>query len=103
MGAMGRRKRTVFLAGPPLGSAGWILVALPRAGDVLGHGETRGALLAALRHAGFKGRVALTATVPGEEARLCEIGAYGVFSPFADAADEAPRRTLDAQTIPAGA
>ena len=86
-----------FVAGLPLGEARWILVAVPHAAAVLGHAETRGALLAALRHAGFTGRVALTATAPGEEARLREIGADVILSPFADAAEEAVQRILAPQ------
>jgi Trk K+ transport system NAD-binding subunit len=69
---------------------------VPHAAAVLGHAETRAALLAALRHAGFRGRIALTATAPGEEVLLRELGADIVLSPFADAADEAVQRLLAA-------
>lgn len=87
-----------FVAGLPLAAAEWVVVAVPHAAGVLGHAETRGALLAALRQAGFRGRVALTATTPGEEARLRGIGADTVLSPFADAAVEAVDRILSLGT-----
>ncbi len=86
-----------FVAGLPLRDAAWIVVAVPHAAGVLGHAEMRGALLAGLRHGGFRGKVALTATAPGEEARLREIGADVVLSPFADAAEEAVQRILEQQ------
>lgn len=94
-----------FVAGLPLAEAEWIVVAVPHAAGVLGHAETRSALLGTLRQAGFKGRVALTATSPGEEARLKALGADVVLSPFADAADEAVQRILEAAPAaePAGA
>jgi Kef-type K+ transport system membrane component KefB len=84
----------IFVAHLPLESASWVVVAVPHAAGVLGYADTNDALVSALRHAGFRGRIALTANFPVEVARLKGIGADAVLSPFADAAEEAVDRIL---------
>ena len=84
----------IFVAHLPLESATWVVVAVPHAAGVLGYADTNDALVSALRHAGFRGRIALTANFPVEVARLKGIGADAVLSPFADAAEEAVDRIL---------
>ncbi|TQF78181.1 sodium:proton exchanger [Elioraea sp. Yellowstone] len=85
-----------FVAHLPLAHAAWVVVAVPHTTGVLGHADTTDALVGALRQAGFRGRIALTATFPGQAARLKALGAEVVLSPFADAADEAVQRLLAA-------
>lgn len=85
----------IFVAHLPLERATWVVVAVPHASGVLGYADTNDALVSALRHAGFRGRIALTANFPVEVARLKGIGADAVLSPFADAAEEAVDRILD--------
>jgi Kef-type K+ transport system membrane component KefB len=84
----------IFVAHLPLETASWVVVAVPHAAGVLGYADTNDALVSALRHAGFRGRIALTANFPVEVARLKGIGADAVLSPFADAAEEAVDRIL---------
>ncbi len=86
----------VFVSSLPLAEAEWIVVAVPHSAAILGHAESRAALVAALQHAGFRGRIALTATRPAEEDMLRALGATVVLRPFADAADEAVERILAA-------
>jgi len=85
-----------FVSALPLGTAKWIVAAMPHVALVLGHAGTREALIAALREAGFTGRVALTATTAGEEQALRALGADLVLNPFADAAKEAVDRLATA-------
>ncbi|WP_439577249.1 cation:proton antiporter [Elioraea sp.] len=84
----------IFVAHLPLTSAEWVVVAVPHAVGVLGYADTNDALVGGLRQAGFRGRIALTANFPVEEARLRGLGADTVLSPFADAAEEAVDRIL---------
>jgi Kef-type K+ transport system membrane component KefB len=86
----------IFVAHLPLASAEWVVVAVPHSSGVLGYADTNDALVGALRQAGFRGRIALTANFPVDEARLRGIGADIVLSPFADAAEEAVDRLLAA-------
>lgn len=85
-----------FVAGLPLGEAGWIVAAMPHVPVILGHAATRDQLLRGLAEAGFSGRIALTASRPEEVEELAGLGAALVLSPFSDAADEAVERLLAA-------
>ncbi|WP_333670706.1 cation:proton antiporter family protein [Elioraea tepidiphila] len=91
----------IFVAHLPLETATWVVVAVPHTVGVLGYADTNDALVSALRHAGFRGRIALTANYPVEAARLKGIGADAVLSPFADAAEEAVNRILGLGVQPA--
>lgn len=91
----------IFVAHLPLETATWVVVAVPHTVGVLGYADTNDALVSALRHAGFRGRIALTANYPVEAARLKGIGADAVLSPFADAAEEAVDRILGLGVQPA--
>lgn len=95
----------VFVSHLPIDKAEWVVVAVPHLVGVLGHADTADALIAALRHAGFRGKVALTATYPHQEARLKALGADLILSPFIDAAREAVDRILAARpaAVPAPA
>ena len=68
----------------PLGEAKWVASTIPRSDSGL-------ALLHALRHHDFQGRVALTSHNPREEELLRAAGADLVLFPFRDAAIEAAR------------
>ena len=91
----------IFIAHLPLEHAQWVVVAVPHTAGVPGHADTADALVGGLRQAGFRGRIALTATFPVQEARLRGLGADVVLSPFADAAREAVDRILGAGLSPA--
>jgi len=85
-----------FVSGLPLAEARWIVAAMPHIPVILGHAGTREALLHGLAAAGFRGRVALTATRAEEAEALEGLGAALVLTPFADAAAEAVDRLLRA-------
>ena len=90
-----------FVSALPLGQARWIIAAIPGLPLLLGHAGTREALLAALREAGFPGRVAVMAASAEEEEALRRIGAALVLNPFADGAKEAVDRLLSVPaTVP---
>lgn len=88
----------VFVSHLPIEKAEWVVVAVPHLVGVLGHADTADALVSALRHAGFRGKVALTATYPDQQARLRALGADLILSPFTDAAREAVDRILAGRT-----
>lgn len=87
----------MFISHLPVDRAEWVVVAVPPLAGILGQADTAEALVAALRHAGFRGRVALTATFPAQRDRLRTLGADLVLMPFADAAREAVDRILAAR------
>ena len=84
----------VFVSHLPIDQAEWVVVAVPHLVGVLGHADTAVALVSALREAGFRGKVALTATYPDQQAQLKALGAEVILSPFTDAAREAVDRIL---------
>ncbi|MCS6921454.1 MAG: cation:proton antiporter [Elioraea sp.] len=88
----------VFVSHLPIDKAEWVVVAVPHLVGVLGHADTADALVAALRHAGYRGKVALTATFPDQEPLLKALGADLILSPFTDAAREAVDRILAGRT-----
>ncbi len=71
----------------PLGEVRWVVSSLPEA-------DVNRALVAALRHHGYDGRVALAAHDEEDARALKQAGADRVFHPYADAADHAAD-TLD--------
>ena len=58
--------------------------------------ETNLILLEMLRQQGYRGRVALTARIPSDAARLTRAGADLILCPHLDAADRAVERLLPA-------
>jgi Kef-type K+ transport system membrane component KefB len=81
-----------FVSGLPLTEAQWIVGAMPQIPLILGHAQTREALMHALKEARFEGRIALAATRPEEEELLHALGVSVVLNPFTDAAAEAVDR-----------
>ena len=76
-----------FAATLPLGEARWVISTLPEA-------DVNRTLIAALRHHGYDGRVALASHDVEDARALKQAGADRVFHPYADAADHAAE-TLD--------
>lgn len=83
-----------FLAHLPLASARWVV-------STLRDHDADLAVIAALRGAGYRGKIAVTAHGTAEQERLREIGAAEIFEPLHDAADHASRWLME--THPAGA
>lgn len=71
----------------PLSGCRWVMCTSPLA-------ETNLTLLDALRQQGYRGRVALTARIPSDAARLDRAGADLILCPHLDAADRAVERLL---------
>lgn len=71
----------------PIGTASWIVSTIPDTSHGL-------ALLHALRHVGYRGKVALTAHARAQQAIFEQAGADLVLLPFRDAAKEAVDRIL---------
>lgn len=73
----------------PVSGCRWVVCTSPLA-------ETNLTLLDALRQQGYRGRVALTAQMPSDAARLTRAGADLILCPYFDAADRAVERLLPA-------
>lgn len=73
----------------PLSDCQWVVCTSPLA-------ETNLILLEMLRQQGYRGRVALTARIPSDAARLTRAGADLILCPHLDAADRAVERLLSA-------
>ncbi|WP_119167596.1 cation:proton antiporter [Algihabitans albus] len=73
----------------PLSGVKWVVSAVPDHDTGLTHMDPRLAMMAALRDAGYQGRVALTAHREEDAKRLEAEGADLVLLPFRDAADQA--------------
>lgn len=73
----------------PVSGCRWVVCTSPLA-------ETNLTLLDALRQQGYRGRVALTAQMPPDAARLTRAGADLILCPYFDAADRAVERLLPA-------
>jgi Kef-type K+ transport system membrane component KefB len=73
----------------PLSGVRWVVSAVPEHETGLTHMDPRLALMAALRDAGYHGRIALTTHREEDVERLGEAGADLVLMPFRDAADQA--------------
>ncbi len=73
----------------PLAGVRWVISAVPEHETGLTHTDPRLTLMAALREAGYQGKVAVTAHREAEVARLSAAGADLVLLPFRDAADQA--------------
>ena len=78
-----------FVAHLPLGTARWLLSAVPLEPRNLTLEDTRMTLLQSARAIGFQGRVALTSHSQVDKEALHDAGADLVLEPFQDAADRA--------------
>ncbi len=73
----------------PLGQVQWVISAVPETEIGLTQLDPRLTLLGALKHAGYTGRIAVTAHRDADTMLLLEAGADLVLLPFRDAADKA--------------
>ncbi|MBO6716931.1 MAG: cation:proton antiporter [Rhizobiaceae bacterium] len=78
-----------FVRHLPLDGAKWVVSTVPVHEAGLVHGDTRIAIVQALKNAGFKGKVALSSHRDAEAEALKAAGADLVLEPFQDAADQA--------------
>lgn len=77
------------VAALPLDKVGWFVSSIPPQETGLTHEDPRLAMIAALKSAGFRGRIALTSHSVHDAAELRAHGADLVLDPFQDAADQA--------------
>lgn len=84
-----------FLASLPLRHAAWAVSTVPVHLTGLTHGDSRLAIVHALRAAGFGGRIAVAAHHSHHRAPLLDAGADLVLEPFIDAADRAVELLAD--------
>lgn len=75
-----------FPASLPLGSARWVVIAIPGVPVSLTHQDVRQVLITGLRDAGFRGQIAVRADTAVDAARLRQAGADLILEPFSDAA-----------------
>ena len=78
-----------FVAALPLSGAQWVISAIADQDAGVTHEDIRLTVIAAIRHAGFAGRVAIRSRRPAERDALMSAGADLVLEPFQDAADRA--------------
>ena len=78
-----------YVATLPLDDVGWFVSSIPPQETGLTHEDARLAMVAALKAAGFRGKVALTSHREHDAAELRALGADLVLEPFQDAADQA--------------
>jgi hypothetical protein len=78
-----------FVRHLPLDGVRWVVSTVPVHEAGLVHGDTRAAIVHALKNAGFKGRVAISSHRDAEVDGLLSAGADLVLEPFQDAADQA--------------
>ena len=90
-----------FLAHLPLGSAKWLVMAVPEHDTGLTHDDPRRGLLRAVRDLGYKGRVAVAAHREQTAAELTRAKADIVLMPYRDAAIAAARMILNNEVAPA--
>jgi len=78
----------------PLGSARWLVLAVPFGTLRLDHADAGRGLLAAIRAHGYHGRTAFIAREPDQGRELEKAGVDLVLHPFDDAATSAARRMV---------
>ncbi len=78
-----------FVAALPLTGAAWVISAIADQDAGVTHEDIRQTVIAAVRHAGFEGRIAIRSRRPADRDRLAAAGADIVLEPFQDAADRA--------------
>lgn len=78
-----------FVRHLPLDGVKWVVSTVPVHEAGLVHGDTRIAIVQALKNAGFRGRIAIASHRDAEVDSLSAAGADLVLEPFQDAADQA--------------
>jgi Kef-type K+ transport system membrane component KefB len=78
-----------FVAALPLAGASWVVSAITDQDAGVMHDDVRLTVIAAIGHAGFKGRIAIRSRHAVDGERLMAAGAAIVLEPFQDAADRA--------------
>jgi hypothetical protein len=73
----------------PLAGASWVISAIADQETGVTHEDVRLTVIAAIRHTGFAGRIAIRSRRPADADRLLAAGADVVLEPFQDAADRA--------------
>lgn len=79
----------------PLGSARWLVLAVPFGTMRLDHADPGRGLMAAIRSHGYHGRIAFIAREPDQGRELERAGVDLVLHPFEDAATSAARRMVE--------
>ena len=78
-----------FIAALPLGGAQWVISAIADHDAGVTHEDVRLTVIAAVRHSGFTGRIAIRSRRAADRDALLAAGADLVLEPFQDAADRA--------------
>jgi Kef-type K+ transport system membrane component KefB len=78
-----------FVATLPLTGADWVISAIPDQDAGVTHEDVRMTVIAAVRHAGYEGRIAVRNRRPADADGAQQAGADLVLEPFQDAADRA--------------
>lgn len=78
-----------FVAALPLGGAQWVISAIADQDAGVTHEDIRLTVIAAIKHAGFTGRIAIRSRRAADRDVLMAAGADLVLEPFQDAADRA--------------
>jgi Kef-type K+ transport system membrane component KefB len=78
-----------FVATLPLSGAKWIISAIADTDPGITHDDVRKTVIAAVRDAGFQGKIAVRSRHPADKDNLVAAGADLVLDPFQDAADRA--------------
>jgi Kef-type K+ transport system membrane component KefB len=78
-----------FVAALPLSGVGWVISAIADQDAGVTHEDIRLTVIAAVRQAGFTGRIAVRSRRPSDRDILMASGANIVLEPFQDAADRA--------------
>jgi len=92
-----------FLAHLPLGTADWLVLAVPEHHTGLTHNDARQALLRAMKDVGFTGKIAVAAHHETTAELLAGGRADLVLMPYRDAAYAAARMIANDETAPTGA
>jgi Kef-type K+ transport system membrane component KefB len=78
-----------FVAALPLAGASWVISAIADQDTGVTHEDVRLTVIAAVRHAAFRGRIAIRSRRPADRELLLGAGADLILEPFQDAADRA--------------
>lgn len=78
-----------FITALPLSGVPWLVSAIADQNSGVTHDDIRLTVIAAVRQAGFKGRIAIRSRRPQDRDTLMSAGANIVLEPFQDAADRA--------------
>jgi Kef-type K+ transport system membrane component KefB len=83
-----------FVAALPLAGVEWVISAIADQDAGVTHEDIRETVIAAVRHSGFTGRIAVRSRRPSDRSILIASGANIVLEPFQDAADRAVELVL---------